>query len=177
MRWGYPLAMADQTDTDGYTTALETIEPGALSERDQRIAAALAMVREGSSVKGAARRAQVPRTTLMRYVAGVSKLGSTNNVARRVDDVAELSYDVARIAGEAVRESLSERPEDWKPGDLVKAFGVATDKTIALAGQRSEGERGVSALAELLSGGGSVTIQAPTPEERAVEVDGRRVDE
>ena len=177
MRWGYPVAMADQTDPDGYTTALETIELGALSERDQRIAAALAMVREGRSVAGAARATQVPRTTLSRYVAGVSRLGSTNGIAPRVRDLVDVSYDVARIAGEAVRESLSERPEDWKPGDLVKAFGVATDKTIALAGQRSEGERGVSALAELLSGGGSLTIQTPTPDERAVEVDGRRVEE
>lgn len=163
--------MTKKIDPTGYEAALETIDPGALSERDQRIAAALAMVREGRSVAGAARAAQVPRSTLSRYVAGVSKLGSTNNVAPRVRDLVDVSYDVARIAGESIRESLSERPDEWKPGDLVKAYGVATDKTIALQANREDGERGVSALAALLSEGADVTIHAPRPDARAIDVE------
>ena len=103
---GYARPYGDKTDPTGYQAALDTIDPGALSERDQRIAAALAMVREGRSVAGAARAAQVPRSTLSRYVAGVSKLGSQNGVAPRVRDLVEVSYDVARIAGESIRESL-----------------------------------------------------------------------
>ena len=161
----------EKIDPTGKDAALETIQTGALSEREQRIATALALVREGSSIKRAARDCQIPRSTLSRYVAGVSKLGATNGVAPRVRDLVEVSYDVARIAGESIRESLSERPEDWKPGDLVKAYGVATDKTVALQANRDDGERGVSALAALLSEGADVTIHAPRPDARAIYVD------
>lgn len=117
------------------------ITPGALSEREQRIAAGIALVREGKSLNRAAKIVQVPRSTLTRYVQGVRQLGNSNGRETRLADVEELSFDIARIAGERIRESLSETPEEWKPGDLVKAYGTATDKSATLSGLTSSGNK------------------------------------
>ena len=169
--------MADPTDPRGYAQTLATIPSDALSTRQQRVAAAVALVRvEGRTVSQASRETGIPRPTIYRHLDGVSSIADTSKgdqaAHRRILDA---SQAIAIRAGDAVLDAIEDG--GMRPGDLIKAYGVATDKTIALGAQRSEGERGVSALAELLSGGGSVTIQAPTPEERAVEGDGRRVDE
>ena len=152
------------------------IEPGALSERDQRIAAGLALVREGTSMKRAAQIAQVPRTTLMRYRDNLSKLGTSNGREQRLADVEELSFDIARIAGERIRESLNDPEETWKPGDLVKAYGTATDKTLAMANVTASGNQ--NAFAHVFKGlkDMGLTLQ-PERDETTIEAEATTLDD
>jgi len=156
-------------DPTGYDVALANIQPGALSERQQRVASAMAMVRDGETIKHSASLARIPQSTLWGYLNGKSKLG-TEAEHGRLEEVTEHSYDISRMAAEAIKESLSDRPADWRPGDLVKAYGVATDKIIAIRNApASQTAPGISALAALLEGA-DVTITKRDPAKHAIDV-------
>lgn len=159
-------------DPTGYAGALEAIQPGQLSERQQRIATALAMVRDGSSLLSASKRAQVPLSTLWRYHHNLSRLGSNESDGMEADVMAinQASVDVALIAAEAVRDELVNNREAWKPADLVRAYSAATDRVIAFQGRSKGPEQGVSALAQLLTGR-KVTIEDAQPIDSAIEVE------
>jgi len=155
-------------DPTGYDVALVP-QPVALSERQQRIAAGMAMVRDGMSLRKASAAARVPRATLHGYMQGVSKLGRQEEHGR-LEQVTDYSYDISLIASEAIIESLSERPHEWKPGDLNRAYGTATDKIIALRNApASQTAPGISALAQLLEGA-DVTITKRDPAKHAIDV-------
>ena len=70
-RRGYLHRISKRPDPTGMTTVLDNIEPGALSEREQRIAAGIQMVRDGSTIKGASKAVRIPLSTLHSYVTGV----------------------------------------------------------------------------------------------------------
>lgn len=162
-------------DPTGYDKALAQIQPGALSERQQRIAAGLAMLADGQSYRRAASVAQVPLSTLWEYANHARSIHERQT--RMEDDVqvvAQLSCDVALIAGEAVRDSLINERDQWKPGDLVKAYGVATDKLIALGQRASAGDDSVSELAKLLSNS-RVTVEPMGESDRALSVEAERI--
>lgn len=156
-------------DTTGYKTAIAKIPQGQLSERQMRIAAAVAMVRDGSSVEGAARSARIPRTTLRRYIDRAADVASTKEQETRTADLLDASFDIANMASEAILESLSTDREAWKPGELVKAYGVATDKTAVLSTQRTSADPGISALAKLLESA-DVTITKRDASQDAIDV-------
>lgn len=157
-------------DPTGYQSALAEIKPGQLSERQQRLSIGVALVREGKSIRSAAAIAQVPKSTLHLYATGqVDILTTESSLERQVNAVHEASIDMSLIAAEAVIESLSTQPDQWRPADLVKAYGVATDKVLAF-GQRSKGpEQGMSELSKLLQGS-KLTIEPARPGDDAIEV-------
>lgn len=163
-------------DPEGYKTAIATIQPGALSERQQRIAAGLAMLREGKSYREAARVAKIPHATLWSYHNTGRAIAEREGKAdHNIAAVTELSVDIALMAGEAVRDSLATNLEEWKPMDLVKAYGVATDKVIALSQRATGGSTdSIPALAKLLQGA-KVTIEPAQPSDQALEVEAERV--
>lgn len=167
-----------KVDPTGFDKAIASIQPGALSERQQRIAAGLAMIREGKSLSAAARAVQVPLSTMWNYHHGVSTLEGGNqqggSLSRELEAVHATSHDIALLAGENIVRSLTTEPEVWKPGDLVKAYGVAVDK-IAILSQQPQGaqEDGQSLLAKFLSGH-RVTIEPKRAGDDAVEVEAER---
>lgn len=156
-------------DTTGYKTAIAKIPQGQLSERQLRIAAALAMVREGKAVRTAAREAHVPLSTLQRYVQKGLEAGRQQEQEVRTAELLDASFDIANMASEAILESLSTDREAWKPGELVKAYGVATDKTAVLSTQRTSADPGISALAKLLESA-DVTITKRDASQDAIDV-------
>jgi len=163
-----------KVDPTGFQAALATIQPGALSERQQRIAAGLAMIRDGESIQQAAVLARVPYSTLWAYHhKGQSVADREGKADYNVAAVTELSVDISLMAGERVRDSLAEHPEEWRPMDLVKAYGIATDK-VALLSQRSTSSAhdALPALSKLLAGS-KVTIE---PSEQATTIEAERVD-
>ena len=163
-------------DPTGYDKALAQIQPGALSERQQRIAAGLALVRDGMSGLKAARAVGVPYSTLWGYIHEVSKLGNVESDGREIDlrSLDEASIDVALIAAEAVRDELVNNRDAWKPADLVRAYAAATDRVIALRqGGQSQAD-GMSELSKLLQGM-AVTLTPRPDGDRAIEAIAERV--
>lgn len=162
-------------DPTGYQAALAEIKPGQLSERQQRIAAGLAMIREGKSVRAASKATMIPWATLDRYNKGLSTLESNEAGAEvNVEHIHHAASDIALIAAQHVLESLRDHSEEWKPGDFIKAFGVAADKVIALSGRTRPTETGMSALGQLLSGA-TLTFPAAGQGERTLDVDAERI--
>lgn len=161
-----------KVDPTGFDAALQTIQPGQLSERQQRIAAGLAMIREQKySISAAAHKAGIPVSTLWDYHHGYSTIGSETGFERDLKAVTESTYDIAQIAADAIRTSLTQTPEDWKPGDLVKAYGVAVDK-IAILSQRSAAPvAGMTELVSALLNQGELSIRKRDPIADAVEVE------
>ena len=156
-------------DPTGFETALATIPEGQLSERQHRLATAISMVREGKSQREAARACGVAKSTLYDALHR-SGTGRENSTSAELQVVHDLSHDIATIAGEAVRDSLSNDLEEWKPGELVKAYGVAVDKIVALHRTEKPTETGVSALAELLKQA-DVTITKRPADADAIDVE------
>ena len=165
--------MATKPDASGYSAAIEAIPTEALSGRQQRIAAAVALVRtEGRTVRHASRATGIPRPTIYRHLDGVSSIADTSKGDREAHRRSlDASQAIAIRAADSVLDALESG--DMKPADASRAFGIAVDKTLALSQTRAESGRGISALAELLAGGGSVTIEATAPE-TVIEVEGER---
>lgn len=167
-------------DPTGMNAALATIQPGALSERQQRIAVGLAMLERGHSYREAADVSKIPLSTLWDYRNDKRSLSERKTSdPRDVEAVTELATDIAIMAGEAIRDSLSDPDirRDWKPGDLIKAYGVAVDKILALnqvsAGDDQDGE---SLLKSLLAGH-KLTIEPARLGDDAIEVNGAAGDQ
>src|SRR5678815_4355441 len=94
-------------DPTGYTAALATIQPGQLSERQQRIAAGLAMIRDGKSIRSASKATMIPWSTLDRYHRGLSTVGSNDAGAElHIDGISNAAADIALMASQAVLESM-----------------------------------------------------------------------
>lgn len=163
-------------DPTGMRDVIATIQPGALSERQQRIAAGLALLNEGKSYREAARVAKIPHATLWEYHnKGRAVAEREGKADHNVAAVTEVSVDISLMAAERVRDRLAENPEEWSNMDLVKAYGIATDKVINLS-QRSTGGAtdSIPTLARLLQGA-KVTIEPKQPSEKALEVEAERV--
>ncbi len=155
-------------DPTGTKAIVAAIEPGQLSERQQRIATGMALVRDqGMPVKTAARKVHIPRTTLRRYLDGMAELATGEDHEVAITEIRNHSLDISRMAAERIAESLSEKGDEWKPGDLVKAYGVSTDKAVAMTQHKPPEDDGVSALSRLLEAGDTVTI---TKADRAIDV-------
>ena len=164
-----------KVDTTGFDAVLAAIPKGQLSERQQRIAAGMAMVREGRSYRTASMACGIPISTLHHYVSGSSSLEREQGFERPLKDVNEQSFDIAQLAGEAIVESLTKDRDAWKPGDLVKAYGVAVDKINAMSGQSAAVPNGIAeALGKLLDKG-DVTLRRHRPGDDALEVEAERL--
>ena len=162
-------------DPTGYTAAIAAIPKGQLSERQQRIAAGLAMIREGKSIQAASRATMIPWSTLDRYHKGLSTLESNEAGAEvNAENIHHAAADIALIAAQHVLESMRDNIEEWKPSDLIKAFGVAADKVLALSGRTKGAEQGISALGQLLAG--STLTFPPRPQgDSALDVEAERI--
>jgi hypothetical protein len=159
-------------DPTGYTDAIATIPEGQLSERQQRIAAGLAMIRDGTSIKRASEIAKVPLSTLWNYHhKGRSIAERETKADYNVAAVTEMSVDISLMAAERVRDRLADDPDSWSNMDLVKAYGVATDKLIAIGARNpSSGDDGISELSKLLRSS-KVTIEPKADGHSAIDVE------
>lgn len=166
-----------KVDPTGFDSVLAKIPKGQLSERQERIATGLAMIQNGSSIKRAAQTCGIPVSTLWNYHHGISTLGSETGFERDLKSVQAVSHDIALIAGENIVKSLTTEPEAWKPGDLVKAYGVATDKVIAFqAGGQASAPNGIAELVGSLLEQGDISIKRRDKAAEAVEVEAERVE-
>lgn len=167
------------TDPTGMQQALETIPSGQLSERQTRIAAGISLVRDaGFSINRAAKECDIPYKTMWRHVKGL--VNSATEQGFQADETALIagSFDVALIANDKIIERLSDDDNPMRDSDLIKSYGVATDK-IAAKRQWSRGTQSSDintrdALTEALESvmrGGSVTVTGPDPISEAVEVE------
>lgn len=160
-----------KVDPTGYSHAIATIEKGALSERQQRIAVGVAMLRDGATYRQASAAAKVPIRTLWDYAnRGQAIMEREGKADYNVAAVTEVSLDISLMAAEHVRDRLAAAPEEWSNMDLVKAYGIATDKLIALSQRVTGGASdALPALSKLLSGS-KVTIE-PSEQGRAIEAE------
>lgn len=160
-----------KVDPTGFQAALATIQPGQLSERQQRIATGLAMIQAGSSCLAASKQCSLPVSTLWRYARGISNLQSENDGGRgrELDAIHDASIDASLIAAERLRDSLIH--DEWKPGDLVKAYGVATDKVIALSQRTTEAPMGIRELFSAVLAENDITIRKRDAIDQAIEIE------
>lgn len=160
-----------KVDTTGFDAVLAAIPKGQLSERQQRIAAGMAMVREGSSVLAAAKACGLPNSTLWAYCNDVTKLGRENDgpLGRDIEALRAASVDASLIAAEKLRKALIE--DEWKHGDLVKAYGVATDKVIAMGDNRGAAPNALADVLGALLDKGDVSIKRRDPANDAIEIE------
>jgi len=98
-------------------------------------------------------------------------LKQETGLERDTEDIAEASADIALLAAEAIRDSLVNHIEDWKPMDLVKAYGVATDKIIALGQKSAAPVIGIRELFQGLLGESEITLRKRDPAADALEVE------
>jgi hypothetical protein len=160
--------MADKP-TEIIRSVIADLPQNQLSTRQLKIAAGLSLVRDqGYTFTKAAAEADVPLSTLWRASRGL--VPATDGKGVEINDAALVaaSFDVAQVAAGIMTERMVDNPEAWANGDLVKAYGVATDKIAMKRGwkqgdlQRAADE-GLSAIGKMLQGH---TITA-TPIDRA----------
>lgn len=160
-----------KVDPTGFQAALATIQPGQLSERQQRIATGVAMIQAGSTLNSASKACGIPLSTLWGYARGITKFENENE-GRRGRDLEVLHdacLDNALLASEKLREALT--TEEWSHGDLVKALGVNVDK-IAVLGQRTApAPDGIRELFASVLSENEITIRKRDPVNDAVEVE------
>ena len=164
-----------KVDPTGFQATLDTIPKGQLSERQERIARALAMVQSGSSVRGASRACGIPTSTLWGYAHGITNLARENDGGRGrdLDAIYEATIDASLIAAEKLREALV--TDDWSHGDLIKAYGVATDKVVALNQRSTDAPSGIRELFAAVLAEGDLTISKRDASRDAIEVDAREI--
>ena len=165
------MAMPD--DSSGYLEAIAEIPKGQLSERQQRIAAGLAMIRDGSSIREASHLTNIPYSTLYDHKRGLTETDHEKAFQKGERALVDGLLAIATLASEKVFERVE--ADSMRDGDLIKAQGVAIDK-IALKrgwskGQQANGDdHGMTTLARLLSGK-KLTIEDADPVKQAIEVD------
>jgi molybdenum-dependent DNA-binding transcriptional regulator ModE len=165
-------------DPTGIKQALESIPKGQLSERQQRIAAGLSLIRDdGKSIHGAAKAVDVPCTTLWRYAKGLTALESERGIDANSTALLNASFDIAQVAASRITDRLFDEDNPVEDKDLVKFYGVATDKiAIKLGWTRGYGstdEKTQNALAgalQALREGSSVSITKPDKPSEAIDV-------
>ena len=151
---------------------LEKIPEGQLSTRAQTIAAALAMIKDGSSINGASKACGIPYSTLHRYHHHLSKLDSKegDGMALAMEDLQKSVMVASTIATERVLERLVDPAHPWKDGDLIKAQGVNIDKTLALRDTgKGAADPGISAFAAILEAN-NITISKRDASHDAIDV-------
>lgn len=170
-----PMAQSrSSSDPDGILGALAEIPKGQLSERQARLAAALAMIDGGSSIHAASKACELPYSTLYKQARGLAR--SDRETAFEVGESAlvDAQLTIASRASEIVLERLDDTQNPMRDGDIIKAMGVATDK-VAIKRQWSRADsnqnerEGISALARILQGH-TVTIEPTDPSTQAVDV-------
>jgi len=161
--------MADQ-DNSGYEAAIAEIPKGQLSEREQRIAAGIAMVKvDGFSILQASKKTGIPYTTLSRHVRGITTTVS-NNVEAAREDLLETAYAVASGAAAHIQARLDDENHEWKDGDLAKVYGIATDKFDRLQNAGGMPTSGVAALIDVLTKEHDLTLSKRDPATDAIDV-------
>jgi hypothetical protein len=78
------------------------------------------------------------------------------------------------MAADIMTERMADNPDAWQNGDLVKAYGVATDKIALKRGWRQgelqrAADEGLSAVAKLLAGH-VITATPIDPAAKAIDV-------
>ena len=164
-------------DPTGMIEALAEIPAGQLSERQMRIASGIALVRDNNlSYEKASKECGIPTKTLWRHCQGHVALTDEKGVQVNERALVAASFDMAQIAADKITTRLLDTEHDWKDGDLVKVYGVATDK-IAMKRRWAQGndggsERSQDTLANALEElrGKTVTITDADPASQAIEV-------
>ena len=165
-----------RNDPSGYLEAIAEIPRGQLSERQQRIAAGIAMIRDGKSCNKAAKEVGIPYSTLFRHKQGLTDPNYEKAFQKGEKALIEGHLAIATLGAEKVFERVE--ADTMSDGDLIKAVGVSTDK-LALKrgwarGLSSADEKTQDALAgalEHLRQGHTVTIEKPDPVNEAIEID------
>ena len=165
-------------DHTGYKAVVAEITRGQLSERQTRIAAGLALIREeGSSIKGAAERVGIPEKTLWRHNAGLVSLTSEKGIQANEQALLAASFDIAQLAADKITDRLLDETNPVKDADLGKFYGIASDKIAIRRGYaRGTGpadEKTQDALAgalERLRMGDRVQLTSPDPTSQAIDV-------
>lgn len=167
--------MADPTGMDA---VLAQIQPGALSERQQRIANGLALIRDQKyDVKSAAKMVGIPHSTLWRYNRDGFEVKPECGIERDIEALVDVTADIALMAGEHIRDSIASGDDDWKPADLVRAYSAANDKLMSWTqrgGQKPDD--GQSAITKLLAGATIQMAPAPRDGDQAINVEAERVE-
>lgn len=159
-----------KVDPTGFQAALATIQPGQLSERQQRIAMGLAMIEAGKTVSAASRECGIPRMTLWGYAQGVTKLGNENEGrrGRDLETLHDACLDNALLASEMLRDALTQ--DEWTHADLVKALGVNVDKLAVLGQRTSPAPDGIRELFASVLTENEIVLRKRDPIGDAVEV-------
>lgn len=157
------------SDPTGFAGAIKELPESGLSSRQQRVAAAIAMVKNGHTQRDASEATGIPKTTLYRALRGIGTIrdqGKQDEAATRA--ILEASQAISLKASEVVMEGLDD--PNVKLGDAVKAFGVAVDKIHAFGQTPSSQGDGVAALLQGILDQADVTITKRAPERDAVDV-------
>ena len=164
-------------DHTGMDAVVAEIPRGQLSERQTRIAAGLALIRDGSSVQAAARQVEIPQPTLWRHNRGLSTLNDEKGIQANEQALLAASFDIAQLAAEKITDRLLDETNPVKDADLGKFYGIASDKIAIRRGYaRGTGpadEKTQDALAgalERLRQGDQVQITSPDPTSQAIDV-------
>ena len=171
-------------DPHGYQSVIAEIPRGQLSERQTRIAAGLALIRDGSSVNAAAKQVGIPQRTLWRHDKGLAALTSEKGIQANEQALLAASFDIAQLAAEKITDRLLDETNPVKDADLGKFYGIASDKIAIRRGYaRGTGpadEKTQDALAgalERLRQGDQVQITSADPTSHAIDVTHTSTDE
>lgn len=147
------------------------------SGRQQRIAAGLALIRQGKlSILAASKKVGIPYSTMWRFANGVSDVVTSGSDQRsKVEmDLLDLSLAVSHRSLEKLAERIDS--DDIRTAELVKANQVSRDTVAMMRGWKDNSGRGdddtknalVAAL-EMMRGK-RVTIEDADPADQAVDV-------
>lgn len=149
--------MADP-DLEAVRAVVAEIPKGQLSERQMRIAAGLALIRDrGMPFRQAAAEVDIPVKTLWRHAQGLQDPMSDKGVTANETALVAASFDVAQMAAAKLTDRLLDEGHEWHNGDLVKLYSVATDKVALRLNWKGgktpdSGDDGLTALAKLMKG-------------------------
>lgn len=155
----------------GFDAALEAIPENQLSSRQQRIAAGVAMIREGSTCLAASKAVEIPYTTLRRYSKALANVVSSEADGRDASfqALADHSIVASTIALERITERLVDDEHEWKDSDLARTYVATAEKAQSLIARPKAEDSGVSALRELMQEG-DITITKRDPTKDAIDV-------
>ena len=165
-------------DPSGYLEAIAEIPKGQLSERQQRIATGLAMINEGSSCNAAAIAVNIPAKTMWRHNQGYVALTDEKGVQINERALVAASFDMAQIAAQKITDRLLDETREIKDADLVKIYGVATDKiamkrgwTRGLSAADEKTQDALAGALQHLRDGKQIQIIEPDPVSEAIDVE------
>lgn len=147
---------------------------GQLSERDEKIAKALAKVETGSTTTAAAREAGIPKTTLHDALVRMREASQDVTTARAIarDGIADAATVLAQGAMSRLAEKVLQGDLDHDAKALAVVAGIATDKLEVLhrIAQDTQGDGTewlLQRMGKLLDGGdGEVEVKLSVHRER-----------